>query len=499
MHLPIEINDPSTMIQVRNLYKPRFVMYRMLSNILWQPYFSPICCDINDPPTRRNGFAKRLLRNLPEPNRELLAKLSLFVDSFLHKIDKTNFQYLTFEDWLATTSYNENRKEQLRRAFDRNRKRYGRPDTHRSHHLETFMKQECYPRYKNARGIMSRYDGFKVWFGPIVKSIEAVIYNLPYFVKNKTPEERVQQLFELANTPGFVYATDFTSFESHFTPEILAALEFKLYSYFMTADDFLFLRKILGGTNILDFRNGDKYKCVGRRMSGEMSTSLANGFSNLMLGMFLASQQGATFHGLVEGDDGLFVTSAKLCAADYSQLGFDIKIKTCRDVYDADFCGIVLTHDKNVIKNPYRVFQKLNYILHYNNARQSICDSLLKGKCLSLLYELPSCPIVSALANEVSNMLSVKPKFENDGYHTSSVGAYREVSCQTRIDFQNRFSIDVSSQLLVEGLIKKHDFLAAFTMLFGLSFVPNPDNSWSIANAHDNVDYYSKQILLEAF
>lgn len=81
-------------------------------------------------------------------------------------------------------------------------------------------------------------------------------------------------------------------------------------------------------------------------MSGDMCTSLGNGFSNKMKAEFLAYKAGGTIDGFVEGDDGLFVTNFELRSSDYEKLGFTIKIEEIADPCEASFCGMIFGEDE---------------------------------------------------------------------------------------------------------------------------------------------------------
>ncbi len=76
-------------------------------------------------------------------------------------------------------------------------------------------------------------------------------------------------------------ATDYTSFEALFTPELMDAVEMQLYDYMLEhvsggKDTLRLIRRVQLGRNHID----SKYVSVdisGKRMSGEMCTSLGNG------------------------------------------------------------------------------------------------------------------------------------------------------------------------------------------------------------------------------
>lgn len=153
-------------------------------------------------------------------------------------------------------------------------------------------------------------------------------------------------------------------------------------------------------------------------MSGDMCTSLGNGFTNLMLAKFLAAEQGKELAGFVEGDDGLFVTEATLTAEAYQQLGFSIKIVELGDPCKASFCGMVFAESGEIIKDPVKFLSTFGWTHSFINAGAAVMDQLLRAKALSAIYEAPQCPILGQLARcALEKTRGVIPRFVDDGYH----------------------------------------------------------------------------------
>jgi hypothetical protein len=430
-------------------------MYRCIDEHFYVHGYAPISVDRYDIETIRNGYSKRLCRVLPLPDFALLQELFEYVDVELDRMFPNIPEYIPYEEWRAGLDVNQLRLLQLDAAHARNRGL--RPSLKRCHKVKSHIKDECYPKYKNARGINSRVDDFKAWFGPICKTIEHVMYKITHFVKELTPEQRIQRVLALSGKGNYIYSTDFDSFESAFTPYIMACLEFRLYKHFMREDDFNFVRRVIGGRNRMVMRNGFIAECDGRRMSGEMSTSLANSFTNLMLIKFICHKKHLTFDGLVEGDDGLFVLSGPVTNEDYKQLGFTIKIKRELDVNHAAFCGLIVSPANELIKDPRRVFQKFAWSLNCVHSGTKVCKELLRAKAMSLYYELPQCPIIGVIARYAMRTTSgYKPRFERDGYHKLVVIEHVtdfKPHIETRICFEQQFGVSIAVQLQIEEMI----------------------------------------------
>jgi hypothetical protein len=417
---------------------------------------APISTDFNDPYTVTQGFLKRIGRKLPKGNPNLMVEFGIFVKLWLLENVPSMTKTYTFQEWLDSTSYNDSRKMQLYHAFELNMHQGGMPTKNQCTRVESHGKREAYVEFKHLRTINSRPDRFKVWFGPLCKSMEKhLLHCCPYFVKGKTIQERMDMLESLSLLGRkYTYSTDFTAFESHFIKAIMAQCEFLLYEHLLSFKDAQFLESVLGGKNKMRMMNGNAATVIARRMSGEMNTSLANGFSNIMLALFIAKKQNGHLDGLVEGDDGLFVTDFELKNEHYLDLGFTIKITPEPSVNEASFCGLIFSKDRQLIKDPIRCLQKFSWSDGYFSARKTIHEQLLVAKAMSLLCECPDCPVVSFVAYKVlMKYKNVKPKFVQDGFHEFQELKNVRFPCptpDTRLLFAAKYGVGLAEQEAAE-------------------------------------------------
>lgn len=431
---------------------------------------NPVCMDTSDPETIRCGLLQRLMRIPPMPERDFLAQFSRFVGSWVKK-NITPVKVLTFEDWLSTTHYNEHRKQQLRDEYDMC---HGTPTRKQCHTIKTHVKREDYPMYKHARTINSRSDAFKTFAGPIFKSIETELYKHPFFVKHMTPEERADRIANLNTTGMNTYASDYTAFESHFTRMIQESCEMQLYAHCLKnyPKQYHILHDTLVGRNALRTRSGVRAKVLARRMSGEMNTSLGNGFTNLMIAMFLCQVQHAhCFDAVIEGDDALIVTDATLNAQMYERLGFTIKLERVSDPCSASFCGLIFTRDRETIKDPVRFMQHFGWTESYMTARVSKHMQLLHAKALSSLHELPQCPLIGAVCRYALKISANYPALFTDQYKKRLydkpwVATILNPTLATRTLFASKFGVSIADQLRMESSISKGD-LSCLSSLAG--------------------------------
>lgn len=442
-------------INSRSPPKPRRKVHRQLPVTV--PGFVPIALDSNDSLTVAKGYQSRLLRDTPRPQVQLLEELTSFVQSWL-KTHVRKVQPMGFEEWLSSTSYDEGRKAELRNAHAS--LRGGLPRKHDARKISSFVKTEGYDSYKNARLINSRGDKFKAFSGPAVKAIEQELYQQPEYVKHVPVPERPSKVEALVQDGLKYYSTDYTAFESHFTVDIMEALELQLYRHCLSGWAGLkLLCDTIAGENRMRTRAGVTAAAFAKRMSGEMTTSLANGFSNHMLTLFIVHKKGGILHGLVEGDDGLWATDVDLDKSDYEALGFTIKIIRVQDPRTASFCGLIYAKEGEIMRDPRHFFANFGWTSSMIHAGDTIMKQLLRAKALSTLHETPACPLVSELARlALERTAGVVPRFIEDGFHkipsdTRSLVA-REPSLETRELFAQLFGITPEAQLLCEQHIR---------------------------------------------
>jgi len=138
------------------------------------------------------------------------------------------------------------------------------------------------------------------------------------------------------------------------------------------------------------------------RLSGDMCTSLGNGFSNLMFALFVLHKKGAKdVRIVVEGDDGLMTYNGpRVSGDDFAKLGLTIKLQDHDRIETASFCGMIFDSEELInIADPRKVLADFGWgDCQYTHAKKSKKASLLRCKALSLAYQYPGCPIISELA-----------------------------------------------------------------------------------------------------
>lgn len=426
--------------------------------------------DTGHGPTLLAGCEARFASSVPKLDRAALRRMKAFVTAFVER-EFTPIPAdadVTLETWLEGTSYSAARKQELRETWDcSNRAVRFRKDFEN----KNFMKKETYGQYKHARGINSRTDVFKCFSGPYFKLMETEVYKHPAFIKHVPQRKRPEYIIEmLGKYPGPWQETDYSQFEKHFTPEVLHSIEFVLYRHMLKNFPSVFsvISSALAGTN----RCVNKFftlEVLGRRMSGDMCTSLGNGFSNLMLAKFIAHEKGGEITGVVEGDDGLFFASVPMTSADFLKLGFTIKMLHHDDLLRTSFCGLVMSRDLTTMTDPLKVLLNFGWTNSpLMGGGPKVLGGLLRAKALSLAYEHPKCPILCKLAVGVlAKTTQFTPRFSTDWYHqqrNAETLLFKEEtkrmleegpSSTTRRDFAAHYGIPVHIQLEVEAEIDR--------------------------------------------
>lgn len=463
--------------------------------------------DSSDPQTCADGLTRRMGKPLPPYDKAFLRRFNRFVEKWM---DKNGIEALptmsdvSIDSWLEKTNYPEWRKQELRQVAEDVPDFFERDYKNRllNFNVKTFMKDEHYIDWKAARLIYAREDVAKLVFGPFFKLAEDVIYKLPWFIKHIPVAERAQYILDNVMTPGGVYmATDYSAYERHFTKELMESCEFVLYNRLFS--------KIQGGSFILTIMNEvltgrnniqNKYfsaKIDARRMSGEMNTSLGNGFSNLMIMFFMCHELGIEEpKGVVEGDDGLFCfIGTHPRTSDFTRAGFDIKLQVYDNVYEAGFCGQLFDVETFcVLTDPYKVITMFGWTTErYKHAGNKTLLKLLRCKALSVAHQYPGCPIIGKLAQfglRVTRSFDAKSfvnrrkdldTFQREKLITAFAAAkdprdlYREPQLSTRLLFEELFGIPVSTQLKCEEYLDSLRNIEELDMPLISDYVPT---SW---------------------
>jgi len=433
--------------------------------------------DRYDQDTTVQGANKRYAREVPPLDPTLKPGFRDYVRAYVRKWFKPLGDVMSFEEWLDSESYSSSRKEQIRRAHDKWMARGGIPTQKELSRVKAHIKLESYPQYKHARHINARCDLAKALFGPIIKSMERVVYGVDHhFIKHVPLPDRPALLRGLKFSGAKYIATDHTAFEAHFTVELQEIVEFELINWMLSRIPHIakVVRDTESGENrIVMTSTGFYISIAGIRCSGDMWTSLFNGFGNLMSIGYACELKHSTFDGYVEGDDGIFAVMGEVpTPADMTRLGFEVKIEEHSDPATASFCGMILAGDQ-IIRDPRSFFQKFGWTDRAIWAGRKLKRRLALAKALSALYETPHNPLTAVAARYVyERTRGVEPLWDTSRYRQVPKDFHpppTQTTDETRQLFQKLYGVSPETQRLMEKQIATGDW----TCLSNLNYHPD--------------------------
>jgi hypothetical protein len=410
----------------------------------------------------------------------------------------------TVETWLEESNYPAWKKKEMLATWKACLEKGGIRSDPKYVQLKSFGKRESYTDWKHGRGINARPDEAKCAFGPIFHAIEKVLFQRPEFIKKISVADRPRYIWERLWRLGSSYiATDYSSFEALFTREIMLAVEFELYIYMVQdlpdAEWWLpLVLETLGGRNVCKYKNFF-VEIDATRMSGEMCTSLGNGFSNLMFMLFVCKEAGCKdVVGVVEGDDGLFSLRGRAPRPEeFAALGLIIKAEYHENLAEASFCGLVFDLEDLInVTDVRKVLAGFGWTDYqaYGSARQSKLDHLMRAKALSVVHQYPGCPILQSFGcailrntrhlGRLSTSVAVatknagwweREKFKELARQAESWEAkVRTIPINTRFLVERLYGVSVETQMALEREFDGWTELRSFD-LCGLVDVPQ---SW---------------------
>jgi hypothetical protein len=369
--------------------------------------------DYSDTHTVIAGVGKRFAVKNLEAKTDFLVRLKTFVYLWCiqNLIPLPPDTDLSLDSWLEQTGYSRARINALKKKWAD----CGGVLTDKNYHVKMFVKDESYPEFKHARLINARSDEFKCATGPTFKAIEQSVFKSDYFIKKIPCKDRAKYIFNNLYRLGAKYiCTDYTAFEAHFVSELMEACEFVLYDYmtqYLPNKDifYFYVHHVIGAPNTCSSKLVT-VKNISARMSGEMCTSLGNGFSNLMFMLFVLKDAGCyNVNGVVEGDDGLFVFDGPIpTSLNFADIGLNIKLIVVDDLAKASFCGLVFdTTDLINIADPMKILAQTGFSTQqYVFSKSKVLRGLLKAKAFSLAYQYPGCPIISSFSRYLLRVLA---------------------------------------------------------------------------------------------
>lgn len=374
-----------------------------------------------------------------------------------------------FDDWIDNSKYTLKRKNHLRECAEMFLA--GQIDPKHILVCKSFIKKEFYDQFKEPRIINSRSDTFKAIVGPYIHAIEKLIYD-EHYIKHLKPDEIATKMNTMSQEHQFVYETDYSSFEGSFSTFTQTHVELALFKHCLHNYPSIvsLIEKCYTNPNILVYKRFMKCKFFGSRMSGDMWTSLANGFTNNCLVQFFAHkarQQNGCFRYdyIVEGDDGFICTDFPLKFELAAPLGFQLKCEQKFDKNDVSFCGIcefqgTLVPDIKRILNHYGYAHSVSIVsatLRKTKRARKVLKDMLHSKALSLLAQSKGIPVLQSIAQQQLKLGGhFNPRYvdwwENEVYDFTDLSSLKAmpITDEMRSFVAKRFEIPVQMQIEIE-------------------------------------------------
>jgi hypothetical protein len=376
---------------------------------------------INEIPALFQRFAARVPRADSAVLRRVRAFAWHWCNQYLRDQKFSSDKTFHIADWLATSNYSGAEKTSLLNLAEHHHIVDGvlpRSLSARQMRVNIFKKKQWWDKYKHVRWIMPRSDLYKIHFGPLVHALESVVYDVdmglghPVFIKHVPVSDRPFFIEKLKRAGAQYLASDHSRFEAHFSAQVQNAFEFVVYEY-LTQNN-AYAREMVRRLKIVQTSQqkllgpGFALTLGARRMSGDMTTSLGNGISNLLLMLFVANEFGLDWDGYVEGDDGICTMRRRDTGQSFypessyfERFGFELKMEVFEHLNEASFCGKIYDPATfHNVSNPIlRILQTgWTHRTEYFDAGDHKLYQLQRAVALSLAVEYGSCPVIGSYA-----------------------------------------------------------------------------------------------------
>lgn len=340
-----------------------------------------------------------------------------------------------------------------------------------------FSKTERYPQYKHFRGIHACSMEEKLFCGPAIKSMEAEVYSQlsDNFLKGVVSSSKATELYRRLYAVGAQFlGLDVKNWEGSVLSHLRRVCELALYKRMLSGvapEVVHYIEEEFKRPHTIMYHDF-MLQVDGGRMSGDLWTSIGNGFTNLMLVKFVCSKYGYDPVGVVEGDDGLFrLDGPTPTQLDFARLGFNSKIEVFDSIGAAGFCKMKFDSDLVQVTDCGERLVKFGWTtaIHANEKTRL---SLLYTKALSLKAEFPSCPILGPFADYVircCKKLHPAPlplSFDEDrGWTAHKIECARwldqpaKISMTTRLFYESTYGYSPRTQLAIEASFQGNELL----------------------------------------
>lgn len=388
----------------------------------------PPICDTGDHLNFRQAVVKRVARETPEVvnKRNFRDVARSFIHSFKPVPAKEWAEYDQSEHgieyWLSRNkSYSQSRKEEIRKAKKNKLKTTDFQN-------KAFIKTEFYDSLKFARLINACADSYKEHTGGFVSVIGHWFFKNKCCIKNVPIKDRPKFIMEMLGKYKKILVTDYTSFEAHMTAFMQDSVEMQFYRHM--SKEYANKQKRYYMLDTIRAKQLRRQKCTSKlgsyeinatRMSGDMTTSLGNTITNMVIINYIFYLNGVRYQSISEGDDGIIGLSddaPDFSPKDFEPAGAILKVQQVPSLGKAGFCGQYFDESEcESLIDPWYALGTTGWTTA--NAKmggQKVLDSLLVAKAYSLAFQAPQNPVTRAFADSILRIKKgIKPRFAVEG------------------------------------------------------------------------------------
>lgn len=341
--------------------------------------------------------------------------------------------------------------------------------------INCFIKSENYTDVKEPRVISSCSQELKALLGGFYHLIDKHLINTtPFFVKGMNPHKITSKMEEMSKRWSCFMGSDYSSYEGSQDYDWLINVELQVYKMLLAnyPEVYKFIESIYIGGHDLYYKKRYIGHLFGKRMSGDMQTSIGNGITNAAIWLYTAYKHNQGIEFLVEGDDAFLCSDSPLDVSIVNHLGFDCKIEG-PSVNWEDIMFLSMQHYRgHSFANIYKILDKIGVVksVHFAKCQNSLSKrqaakltDYMFTKAYCFLFMFPDTPIISTILSRICELCPGHFKIElmEDYYYTRigkviDVELYQEPSLEVRQRVQELYPLlPIKVQLRLEHEVKE--------------------------------------------
>lgn len=273
----------------------------------------------------------------------------------------------------------------------------------------------------------------------------------------------MRQAYELFDSP-YIIMMDHSKFDASLSLELIDIVEHGLYTQYNTDHD---LRVLLAKQlhNRCYTKNGIRYTCTGRKMSGEYNTSLGDSVCNLAIIRHAMETRCMRYHVIINGDDSVVFCERDpaLTPSVFRPYGMKTDVQITRDFDQLEFCQSrpiqVRPGIWRMVRNPDRVMTR--GVVSVKRYAGMGWAKLVNSMGLSELACNDGVPILQEFAMYLlrSGAQYTKDHLDHEITYKARLeipGRYRPILDCARDSFALSFGISPTEQQAVENSLRNH-------------------------------------------